>query len=85
MATLAEIRHTVDTRDAFYEKEREFFDENSPVLADRQLEVYKALLASPFRAELEEQLGAIIFEKMEIDVDVYKRQLLHRGRQSAVG
>ena len=30
MSTLAEIRHTVDTRDAFYEAEREFFDANSP-------------------------------------------------------
>ena len=68
MATLAEIRHTVDTRDAFYEKEREFFDENSPVLADRQLDVYRALLASPFRKEMEEKLGSIVFDKMEIDV-----------------
>ena len=33
MSTLAEIRHTVDTRDAFYEAEREFFDANSPALA----------------------------------------------------
>ena len=47
MATLAEVRHTIDTRDAFYEAERQFFDENSPRLADKQLEVYKAVLASP--------------------------------------
>ncbi|MFQ7160191.1 MAG: M3 family oligoendopeptidase, partial [Ruthenibacterium sp.] len=40
MATLAEVRHTIDTRDAFYEAERQFFDENSPRLADKQLEVY---------------------------------------------
>lgn len=43
MATLAEVRHTIDTRDAFYEAERQFFDENSPRLADKQLEVYKAV------------------------------------------
>ena len=41
MSTLAEIRHTVDTRDAFYEAEREFFDANSPALGEAQLDVYR--------------------------------------------
>ena len=68
LATLASIRHTIDTRDAFYEAENDFFDENSPAFADAQLNVYRALLASPFRAQLEEALGKITFEKMEIDV-----------------
>ena len=52
MSTLAEIRHTVDTRDAFYEAEREFFDANSPALGEAQLDVYRALLASPFPPRL---------------------------------
>ncbi len=68
MSTLAEIRHTVDTRDAFYEEERNFFDENSPALGEAQLDVYRALLASPFRSELEAKIGRIAFDKMEIDV-----------------
>ena len=68
MATLAEVRHTIDTRDAFYEAERQFFDENSPRLADKQLEVYKAVLASPHRAAAAEKLGALALEKMELAV-----------------
>ena len=68
MSTLAEIRHTVDTRDAFYEAEREFFDANSPALGEAQLDVYRALLASPFRTQLEQALGRLTFEKMEVDV-----------------
>lgn len=68
MATLAEIRHTIDTRDAFYEGEKDFFDQNGPALADKQLDVYRAILQSPYRAELEEALSPIALEKMEIDV-----------------
>ena len=68
MATLAEVRHTIDTRDAFYEAERQFFDENSPRLADKQLEVYKAVLASPHRAAVAEKLGSLALEKMELAV-----------------
>ena len=51
--TLVEIRHTVDTRDAFYEQENDFFDENSPRIADKQLNVYRALLASDLRSALD--------------------------------
>ena len=28
MATLAQVRHTIDTRDEFYDKENEFWDES---------------------------------------------------------
>jgi oligoendopeptidase F len=39
MATIASIRHTVDTRDAFYEAENDFFDENGPVIEEKAQEV----------------------------------------------
>lgn len=68
MATLASIRHTIDTRDAFYEGENEFYDENAPKLSDAALNVYRALLASPFRTQLETALGALTLEKMAVAV-----------------
>ena len=34
-ATIASIRHTVDTRDEFYEAENDFFDENGPLLEEK--------------------------------------------------
>ena len=76
MATLAEVRHTIDTRDAFYEAERQFFDANSPRLADKQLEVYKAVLASPHRAAAAEKLGALALEKMELAVKAQTPEVL---------
>ena len=76
MATLAEVRHTIDTRDAFYEAERQFFDYNPPRLADKQLEVYKAVLASPHRAAAAEKLGARALEKMERAVKTQTPEVL---------
>jgi oligoendopeptidase F len=73
---LAEIRHTVDTRDAFYEAETAFWDENGPLLADRELDVYRALLASPYRSELEQALGTLVFEKMNVDVKSQAPEIL---------
>ena len=67
MATLAEVRHTIDTRDAFYEAERQFFDENSP--ADWPTSSWRCTRpcwASPHRAAVAEKLGVLALEKMQL-------------------
>ena len=68
MSSICYVRHTVDTRDPFYEKENTFWDENLPLLMDKQLDIYRAMLASGCRAELEKDLGKLLFDKMEIEV-----------------
>ena len=57
-ATLCSIRHTVDTRDAFYEEENTYNDEQAPLLEEKLQPFRQALLASPYRAELEESLAS---------------------------
>ena len=37
-ATVASIRHTIDTRDKFYEEENDFFDNNSPLIQEKAQE-----------------------------------------------
>ena len=74
--TVAEIRNTIDTRDAFYEAEKEFFDARRPVIADKQLEIYKAVLESPHRDALAEILSPMAIEKMEIDVKAQTPEVL---------
>lgn len=76
MAVLSEIRSTIDTRDTFYEQEQAYFDENSPAVADKQLDVFRALLASPYKAELMQALPPILFEKMEVDVKSASNEIL---------
>ena len=76
MATIASIRHTVDTRDAFYEAENDFFDENSPLLEEKAQEFMNAVLTSRFRAELEEKLGTLLFKNMEIDKKTFSPEII---------
>src|SRR5208283_3225085 len=51
--SLARIRQTIDTRDAFYDVESSFFDKNSPRYQALIDEYYRALTTSRFRTELE--------------------------------
>ena len=56
--SLAHVRHTIDTSDAFYEKEQQFFDKAVPVAMPWMLGWYKALLHSNFRNQIDDRFGA---------------------------
>ena len=40
---LANVRHSIDTSDKFYEAEIDFFDENDPIIATLDTEVSRAI------------------------------------------
>ena len=65
-SSLCSIRHTLDTTDPFYDGENEFFDRNTPAVGNIQLELYRALLASPHRAALAEEFGGILLQNIRI-------------------
>ncbi len=66
--TIASIRHTVDTRDAFYDAENDYFDRESPVVGDKTLSLYRAFLASPHKGALAAEYGEILPEKLAVAV-----------------
>ena len=75
-ATIASIRHTIDTRDAFYEAENNFFDENGPVLEEKSQDFMNAVLDSKFRGELEEKFGKLLFINMEIGKKTFSPEII---------
>ncbi len=75
-ATIASIRHTIDTRDTFYEAENDFYDENGPILEEKAQEFMNAVLTSRFRAELEQKLGALVFINMEIEKKTFSPEII---------
>ena len=67
MGSLAYIRHSIDTRDEFYNGEIEFWDEIGPEVEEYEQEWLSALLESPFRADFEKEYGSLLFLNAEID------------------
>lgn len=68
MMTVAYIRHTINTKDPFYEAEQTFADEQSPAIEEAMQNVMRALLASPHRADLEKEFGKLLFDGLEMSV-----------------
>ena len=65
---IAYIRHSIDTTDHYYDSENDAFDRMGPVIMDRVLGFYRAVLDSPFREALSEKYGTILLEKMALAV-----------------
>lgn len=76
MGTIAYIRHSIDTRDGFYEQEQDWLDSVMPQMEEQKQQVSMALLRSPFRKELEEALGSLLFANLEIAVRSFKPELM---------
>lgn len=75
-STLTSIRHSIDTRDEFYSAEQDFWDEQSPVIDEWITEYYKAVLASPYRKDLEENLPHTFFKLAELQEKVFSSEII---------
>ncbi len=76
MASIASIRHTINTKDAYYDQEQTYLDELGPQMEELSQQVNQALLRSPFRAELGEKVGKLLFTNLEIAVRSFKPELV---------
>ncbi|MBR6377241.1 MAG: M3 family oligoendopeptidase, partial [Oscillospiraceae bacterium] len=76
MGTLAYVRHSIDTRDQFYDKEIEFWDEIGPELEEYQQQWLAALVDSPFRKDFEAEYGDLLFVNAEIDRKTFSPEII---------
>lgn len=76
MYSIAHIRHTVNTKDDFYEKEQTYFDSALPSYQELVTEFYKALIATPYREAIEEKWGSQLFVLAELSLKVFDSKVL---------
>lgn len=72
MITLTYIRHSIDTTDAFYEAENDFYDENAPFLTQKLTAFMQAMLESPFLPQLKEKFGSLLFVNAQLENRAFK-------------
>jgi M3 family oligoendopeptidase len=73
---LVEIRHTIDTRDTFYETEQGFFDEASAIYQGYVSSYYQALTTHPLRNELERTQGKQLFLIAEASLKTFSEEII---------
>ena len=75
-STLAEIRHSIDTRDEFYDEEVNFWNQTMPELQEYLNEWTIAMCKSPFRKQLEEEFGEVIFINAELELKCFDPSII---------
>lgn len=83
MAVLCEAHNTGDTNDAFWAEESAWFDDVLPQFDALNARLGSALCASPWRKELEEQLGGEIFRRAEVTARAFSEQVVATFRRRA--
>ena len=81
LATLASVRHSIDTRDAFYDAENEFWDKTGPELQEFEQAWTAAMLATPFRADFEAEFGNLMFVNAEIALKTFSPDIIPELQQ----
>lgn len=68
---LGRVRHTADTLDEAYKTANQFFDENGPIYEGLTSDFFRALLASPFREQLEAKFGPQLFAIASLTIKTF--------------
>ncbi len=81
MSTLASIRHSIDTRDEFYDAEMKFWNGKSPELEEYVQNWTRAMLESRFRSEFEAEFGDLMFVNAEIALKSFSPEIIPEMQQ----
>ena len=72
LSTLVSIRHSINTKDPYYEEEQNFWNAAFPELQEYTQGWTLAMLESPFRKEFSEEYGELMFINAEIEMKTFK-------------
>ena len=80
-STLASVRHSIDTRDSFYDAEEKFWNSFFPELEEYNQAWTAAMLESPFRAEFAGEFGDLMFVNAEIARKTFSPEIIPEMQQ----
>ena len=83
MVTLCSIRHSIDTRDEFYDAEEKFLNKTGPELQEYMQAWTLALLESPYRADFAAEYGDLMFVNAEIQLKSFSPEIISELQQEA--
>lgn len=75
-ATLASVRHSIDTRDAFYDGEEKFWNAARPELQEYMQAWTMAMLESPYRPDFTAEYGELMFLNAEIALKTFSPEII---------
>ncbi len=76
MSTLSSIRYSINTKDAFYETEKDYWDEYSPRYEELDSLFYKSIVNSEFKYEIEKDYGKQFIKICEFSIKSFSNEII---------
>ncbi|MBE6538506.1 MAG: M3 family oligoendopeptidase [Ruminococcaceae bacterium] len=76
MITLVSIRHSIDTRDEFYDAEMKYWNSAMPELQEYLQRWTATMLEGKFRADFAKEYGDIVFINAEIELKTFSPEII---------
>ncbi|MCT1578114.1 M3 family oligoendopeptidase [Oceanobacillus kimchii] len=76
MYNLVYIRASIDTKDEYYQQERDHFDLIEPEIQEMVTSFYKALFESPFEKDLRKEYGSQLFDLAACEVKAFSKEII---------
>ncbi|MBC5995565.1 M3 family oligoendopeptidase [Romboutsia ilealis] len=76
MSTISSIRYSINTEDEFYEKERGYWDEYSPLYEELNSLFYKAIVNSKFKENIIQDYGLQFFKIVEYSLKSFSSGII---------
>ncbi|MFD1334244.1 M3 family oligoendopeptidase [Oceanobacillus iheyensis] len=76
MSNLVFIRASIDTRDEYYQQERDHFDLIEPEIQEMVTSFYKALFESPHEEDLRKEYGSQLFDLAACEVKAFSKEII---------
>lgn len=73
---IAYIRNSIDTRDEFYDAEKNYFDEFIPLFQEKEQLFMLALAGSPHREKLEKTISPVVFKNIELQLKGFDPKII---------
>lgn len=77
MATIANIKYTIDTSNKLFETENKFIKENSPVIEDKVQILYNKILNSKYINEIANVFGDMFITKLKLSSKTFSNKIIH--------
>ena len=76
MSTICSVRNSINTEDEFYEKEKDYWDEYSPLYEEINSEFYKAIINSKFKENIENDFGKQFVKIAEYSLKSFSTEII---------
>ncbi|MGL4739053.1 MAG: M3 family oligoendopeptidase [Cellulosilyticaceae bacterium] len=76
MESLSYIRSSINTNDAFYEEEMNYWSEYQPLFQELDTDFFRAVIESPFRADIEAVTGSQYMRLLECQLQTFAPEII---------